>query len=64
MALRRSELLDIRIEKMANGGNGIARHEGMVVFVPGSVAGDTVRVMVSRKKKEYAEARIIEILAP
>ena len=64
MALRRSELLDIRIEKMANGGNGIARHEGMVVFVPGSVSGDTVRVMVSRKKKEYAEARIIEILAP
>ncbi len=64
MALRRSEIRDLRIEKMANGGNGIARCEGMVVFVPRSVAGDTVKVTVSRNKKDYAEARILEILDP
>jgi 23S rRNA (uracil1939-C5)-methyltransferase len=49
---------------MAAGGAGVARADGMVVFVPGAVEGDTLRVVINKRKKDYAEARIIEILSP
>src|SRR5829696_1263615 len=36
--------IDVRIESIAAGGDGIARHEGVVVFVPRTAPDDLVRV--------------------
>jgi 23S rRNA (uracil1939-C5)-methyltransferase len=56
--------LELTIDSLAHGGNGVARLEGYVVFVAGAVPGDRVRAEVGKAKKAYAEARAIEIVEP
>jgi 23S rRNA (uracil1939-C5)-methyltransferase len=60
----RGDVLELSIDSLAHGGNGVARHEGYVVFVAGAVPGDRVRAVVGKAKKAYAEARAVEIVAP
>ncbi len=56
--------LELRIDSLAFGGNGVARTDGYVVFVPGGFPGDLVRAQVTKAKRAYAEARAEEILEP
>jgi 23S rRNA (uracil1939-C5)-methyltransferase len=56
--------LDLRVDSLAFGGNGVARHEGYVVFVQGAVPGDRVRALVTKRKRAYAEARTVALLEP
>lgn len=60
----RGDVLELTIDSLAHGGNGVARLEGYVVFVAGGIPGDRVRAVVGKSKKAYAEARAIEILEP
>lgn len=62
--LRKGSSVELKIENMAYGGQGVARLEGLVIFVKGAVPGDRVTAQVVKKKKDYAEARITEILEP
>ncbi len=64
--------LELRVESLAYGGNGIARLEGStddgrggyVVFVSGAIPGDRVRAVVTKRKRGYAEARTLDVLEP
>jgi 23S rRNA (uracil1939-C5)-methyltransferase len=56
--------LDLRIDGLAFGGNGVARADGYVVFVQGAVPGDRVRAVLTKRKKAYGEARTLEVLEP
>jgi 23S rRNA (uracil1939-C5)-methyltransferase len=56
--------LDLTVDALAYGGNGVARMEGYVVFVSGAVPGDRVRAVVTKRKRAYAEARTTEVLEP
>jgi 23S rRNA (uracil1939-C5)-methyltransferase len=49
---------------MSLGGSGIARHEGLVIFVPFSAPGDLLKVQILNQKKNYAEAQILQIITP
>ena len=60
----RGDVLELTIDSLAHGGNGVARLEGYVVFVAGAVPGDRVKAVVGKAKKAYAEARAIEIVEP
>ena len=60
----RGDVLELTIDSLAHGGNGVARREGYVVFVAGGIPGDKVRAVVGKAKKAYAEARAIEIVEP
>jgi len=60
---RRGDELELTVDRLAYGGNGVARREdGYVVFVAGAVPGDRVRAEVGKSKKAYAEARTVELL--
>jgi 23S rRNA (uracil1939-C5)-methyltransferase len=61
---RRGELLELEIDSLAYGGRGVARADGLVVFVAGGLPGDRVRVEVTKAKKRFAEARTVELLRP
>src|SRR5919202_1464951 len=61
---RRGDELDLTVESLAYGGNGVARRDGYVVFVAGGIPGDRVRAVVGKAKRAYAEARAVEILEP
>ena len=56
-----SESATVTIERIAAGGDGIARHDGMVVFVPRAVPGDVVSVSLVRQRT-FARGRILEQL--
>jgi 23S rRNA (uracil1939-C5)-methyltransferase len=60
----RGDELDLTVESLAYGGNGVARRDGYVVFVAGGMPGDRVRAVVGKAKRAYAEARAVEILEP
>ena len=66
----RGAVLDLHVDALAYGGNGIARLEaggdgrGYVVFVGGGVPGDRVRAVVTKRKRGYAEARTLEVVEP
>lgn len=59
-----SSHFSVTIEKLAIGGSGIARHDGLVIFVPDAAPGDDLLVEVTTKKKNFAEARIVKIITP
>ena len=56
--------LDLRIDSLAFGGNGVARSDGYVVFVQGAIPGDRVRAVLTKGKRAYGEARTLEVLEP
>jgi 23S rRNA (uracil1939-C5)-methyltransferase len=60
----RGDELELTIDSLAHGGNGVARRDGYVVFVAGAVPGDRVRAVVGKAKRAYAEARTVEVLEP
>jgi 23S rRNA (uracil1939-C5)-methyltransferase len=62
----RGDELELQIESLAFGGEGIARlgDGGYVVFVAGAVPGDRVRAVVHKRKRSYAHARTLEVLEP
>jgi 23S rRNA (uracil1939-C5)-methyltransferase len=63
---RPGDELELEVESLAFGGEGVARigDSGYVVFVAGAVPGDRVRALVYRRKRSYAHARALEVLSP
>ncbi|HJQ19537.1 MAG TPA: hypothetical protein VJ867_04240 [Gemmatimonadaceae bacterium] len=55
--------IDLRIDSIAAGGDGVGRHEGMVVFVPRTAPGDDVRVCAERHDR-LMRGRVLRLLAP
>jgi 23S rRNA (uracil1939-C5)-methyltransferase len=60
----RGQELELTVDSFAHGGNGVARADGFVVFVQGAVPGDRVRATVTKAKRGYAEARVVELVEP
>jgi 23S rRNA (uracil1939-C5)-methyltransferase len=54
--------LDLTIDSLAYGGNGVARANGFVVFVRRGLPGDRVRARVTKVKRNHAEALAVEVL--
>ena len=60
----RIQLENIVVTDYAAEGKAIARHEGKVIFISGAVPGDTVDIMLTKNKKDWAEARTLRIVKP
>ncbi len=58
------EIKKVRIEELSQGGDGIARAENFVIFVPYSAPGDELGVKIVEKHKNFAKAEIVKILNP
>jgi len=52
------------IESVAYGGDGIARIEGCVVFIPGTLPGERIKIRITQLKKTFARAVLVEIITP
>jgi len=58
-------VLEITIEKVIFGGDGLARlPQGFVIFVPFAAEGDRLRVRIKERKAQHARAEIVDILQP
>ncbi|HWH06859.1 MAG TPA: 23S rRNA (uracil(1939)-C(5))-methyltransferase RlmD [Gaiellaceae bacterium] len=62
--VRKDDELELTIDSLAYGGNGVARLNGFVVFVRRGLPGDTVRARVTKVKRGFAEALATEVLRP
>jgi 23S rRNA (uracil1939-C5)-methyltransferase len=56
--------LELHIDSLAYGGNGVARLNGFVVFVRRALPGDTVRARVTKVKRNHAEALTLDVVEP
>lgn len=54
--------IEVSIESLAYGGNGVGRHNGQVLFIPGCVPGERVRARTITDHGSWAEAQLVEIL--
>ncbi len=63
--MKRGDEISVEITDYAFGGRGIAKleteHGHFVVFVDNTFPGQTVRVRIETKRKNYAEAKLIEV---
>ncbi len=60
----RGDELELHVDSLAYGGNGVARLNGFVVFVRRGLPGDTVRATVTKVKRGFAEATATEVVEP
>ena len=56
--MRKNDILTLRCETLGADMEGVCRHEGMAVFVPGMLPGETARVRIVKDQKRYAFGRL------
>lgn len=54
------EEYEVDITETSQRGDGIARIEGLVVFVPKGKPGDHLRIRITRISRKFAEASVVE----
>ena len=64
MTLRKGDIIELTLERMAYGGRGLGRLDGFVIFVQGAIPGDRITARIHRKRRDYAEAVMVELLSP
>jgi 23S rRNA (uracil1939-C5)-methyltransferase len=62
--LRIGDIIDVTTERLAYGGDAVAHHDGLAVFVPFAAPGDRLRVRITERKKNFARGTIDRILEP
>ncbi|NTW98224.1 MAG: TRAM domain-containing protein, partial [Oscillochloris sp.] len=58
------EELLVEIHGIAQGGDGVGRLDGMVVFVTGALPGERVLVRVGERRQNYIRGSVLEVLTP
>ena len=62
--LSKNSVLKVKIESVSGDGQGVARVDGQVVFVPYTAVDDEVEVVIIKVTKTYAVGKVQEILSP
>lgn len=62
--MEKGQILTIEIEDIGTEGQGIGKADGLAVFVKGTVIGDVAKVELTKLKKRYAFAKLIELVEP
>ena len=58
--VKAGETYDVSIDDLAKEGDGIARVEGFVIFVPATKVGDKVKIKVNKVMRKFAIAEKVE----
>jgi len=64
MKIKKGQLVELEISGIAFGGRGLARQDGLAVFVDGAVPLDLVIARIVKRRKQYAEARVHTLVKP
>ena len=54
--------MEVRIEKLVYGGDGLAHHEGQTVFVPLVLPGELVSIAPAERKKKFVRGRLERVV--
>ena len=64
MELAKNQEHTVTIEGYGDGGMGVARIDGRVVFVHGALRGEKCRVLILKTLKSVAFAKVLEVIEP
>src|SRR5262245_10921442 len=64
MKLRPGQEITLEVDRVALEGRGVARHDDLVFFVDKALPGERVRARAGRVKKNFVQARTLEVLRP
>ena len=62
--MNKNDIFEIEITGMTDDGSGVGRAEGIAVFVPYTIAGETVRAIIVKVCKSYAYGKLMEVIKP
>lgn len=62
--LRVGDVIEVTTERLAYGGEAIARYDGLAVFIPFAAPEERLRVRITKRKKTFARAVIEQVLEP
>ena len=62
--MKKNEKIILKIEDIGVNGEGIGKVEGYTLFVKDAIIGDTVEAVITKPKKTYAYAKMINIIEP
>lgn len=62
--MNKNDIFEIEITGMTEDGSGVGRAEGLAVFVPYTIIGEKVRVLITKVLKTYAFAKLLEVIEP
>ena len=70
--IKKKDIVELKISDLAYGGKSVAKLEGLVVLIRGGadikpatasgIPGDIVKVEIVKRKTNFAEAKILEIV--
>lgn len=55
---------EVDIEEVSRRGEGIARIQGLVIFIPNAKQGEHVKIKVTRINRRFAEAAVVREREP
>jgi 23S rRNA (uracil1939-C5)-methyltransferase len=56
--------VELTVDKLVAGGDGLAFHEGKAVFVPFALPGERIRARLVEERKDFARASLVSVLEP
>lgn len=64
VSTKKGTIHQLHIESTAFKGKGVGKIDDLAVFVAGTAPGDFVEVQITKRKKKYREAKLLQILKP
>ncbi len=62
VSIKKKDIVELEISDLAYGGTSVAKVDGYVVLVYGGIPGDVVKAEITKKKTNYAEAKVLQIM--
>ena len=62
--LKKNQEVSLTIEDFTKEGEGLGKYQGFPLFVKDTVIGDEVKVSITKLKKNYGYARLVELIKP
>lgn len=62
--MQKNDVVTVKIEDMGSNGEGIGKIDGYTLFIKDSMIGDLVEARIMKAKKNYAYAKLLNVLTP
>ena len=63
-SLKIDDIVTVKIEGLENEGCGVAKVNGMIVFIPKALVGEKAKIRITEIKKNFARGKVIDIIEP
>ena len=57
----KAQELDLTIQSLSHEAHGVGRHDNKVVFVPGALPGEEVKVRLQKQQRHFSQAQLLSV---